>query len=197
MRSLFARGSLFCTKNIFLDKPENLQAAVYENGLSGILLSGSNVKMMEEAQKLKDRIDIPIAAFYTPGRNISVAAPDRNAFLQIFQMMHREKRRKILLILRESLLFFADILTVTEQARSMFGMEITVMIDQFELFRDMNYTGYLYRFDLEEAAEKLIDHFLQQGTESERKVFIPMQLSFEQYENGVRKAIFQKGVWKS
>ena len=61
----------------------------------------------------------------------------------------------------------------------------------------MNYTGYLYRFDLEEAAEKLIDHFLQQGTESERKVFIPMQLSFEQYENGVRKAIFQKGVWKS
>ncbi len=246
VRSLFARGSLFCTKNIFLDKPENLQAAVYENGLSGILLSGSNVKMMEEAQKLKDRIDIPIAAFYTPGRNISVAAPDRNAFLQIFQMMHREKRRKILLILRESLLFFADILTVTEQARSMFGMEITVlagtengisnalqalytsgihfdgviffstlqkiyrqicesedmekcrlMIDQFELFRDMNYTGYLYRFDLEEAAEKLIDHFLQQGTESERKVFIPMQLSFEQYENGVRKAIFQKGVWKS
>lgn len=246
VRSLFARGNLICTKNIFLDKPENLQAAVYENGLSGILLSGSSTRIMEEARKLKDRMDIPIAAFYSPGRSISVAAPDQNAFLQIFEMMAAQKRRKVLLIIRESLLFYAEILAVTERARSIFGMELTIlsgtengissalqglygsgihfdgviffstlqniyrqiceyedmdkcclMIDQFELFRDMNYTGYLYRFDLESAAEKLIEHFLQQGTENERKIFIPMQLSFEQYKNGVRQAIFQKGVWMS
>ena len=127
VRSLFARGNLICTKNIFLDKPENLQAAVYENGLSGILLSGSSVRIMEEARKLKDRMDIPIAAFYSPGRSISVAAPDQNAFLQIFEMMAAQKRRKVLLIIRESLLFYAEILAVTERARSMFGMELTIL----------------------------------------------------------------------
>ena len=234
VRNILSRRSRICTKNIFLDKPENLHTAIYENGLSGIILSCPNKTMGELARKVKNRMDIPIVAFYSPTRSISSSGPGKDVFYSLFRKMAEEGRWKILLILSRNHIFHADIMAVTEQAKFMYGLETVMLsgsereilaslkklyagknhfdgviffstidtiydfirsredtdekcrltIDQFELYREMNYTGYLYRLDLESAAEKIIDNLLEQRTDSEKKVFVPMTVSFEMYRNG-------------